>query len=341
MFGKNKLKNILILGSDGMLGHDVYEFFKNQSIRECSDIGVVVGLDVKDGYDFSKSCALFDFFEQSKHFDYCINCIAYTNTTAAEGDGYDMSYKLNALVPKFLARACLRYGTKLIHISTDYVFSEKSVENSEKPYSELMFDTNDMPFPCSVYGQHKLFGEQFIKETFGFAPGMYSILRTSWLYGEHNEKSFIHKFIRNFVKTIKDGGTKVEVTSNEFSMPASTLTVLKYIYAIVSGRLTNAVLHAVPSAEVGVSRYEYAKFIVETFKTLTEDMEDELGDLFSAIDPETFVQPVERNGHWPHCSTLFAPREWAQAADIEYDWKGDVRFFIFQHGRQILENCMK
>lgn len=54
----------------------------------------------------------------------------------------------------------------------------------------------------NIYGLQKLIGEKFIKE--GMKQSQYAILRTSWLYGAHNCKSFVHKFLKNFMAKKKE-----------------------------------------------------------------------------------------------------------------------------------------
>ena len=89
-----------------MLGYDVFMRFRKMSQMRDSNIGIVIGLDVDDNYDFTDPLTLKKYFDNCIRFDYCINCIAYTDTAKAENDGKDLSYKLNALVPKYIAEAC-------------------------------------------------------------------------------------------------------------------------------------------------------------------------------------------------------------------------------------------
>ena len=60
-----------------------------------------------------------------------------------------MSLEVNALFPHRLARLCLATGTRLIHISTDCVFS-----GLKGSYTE-----DDKPDPVDLYGHTKLLGE--------------------------------------------------------------------------------------------------------------------------------------------------------------------------------------
>lgn len=298
----NKKYNILILGSNGMLGHDAYAYFTKRSQEKGTNIGTVIGLDVEAGIDFSKQYTLANYFKNCIHYDYCINCIAYTNTYAAEDydAGYEPSFKLNALVPKYVAEACKLYGTKLIHISTDYVFSEKSASFKDG-ISEtfLSFNTyNSEVFPVNVYGMHKLLGEMFIDKEFDRDDDQYAILRTSWLYGMHNNKSFIHKFLANVKhKLSKDLHAKIEVTENEKSVPTSTAFVVSFMDNVIDSNL-HGIMHAIPSCEPGgVSRLEFAKEILKSF-----------GDAKLCLDQSANVielQPYEYKSYQPAYSVMF------------------------------------
>lgn len=227
----------------------------------------MTGLDVKDGVNVHEdpltcSSSLKSYFAKSPCFDFCINCIAYTNTAAAENDaeGQRMSYRLNALAPKYIARACAESGTKLVHVSTDYVFSQHSMHR--EMIGGSTFGTYDEPFPCNMYGLHKLLGEEFIRDE--MHGNDYAILRTSWLYGAHNSKSFVHKFIRNVVKVLKEGKHEVEMTSNEVSVPTSTSVVMQCIDELVRSSWTPGIMHAVAQLcnSIAPSRCDFANEIL-------------------------------------------------------------------------------
>ena len=270
----NKL-DILVLGTDGMLGHDVYEFLTKLSCYKKSIINNVIGFDREklDYYDILDNYSYFDsFIYHNKRFDYIINCVAMTDTYAAENtkEGKELSYKLNALFPLRLAKICKHVKTKLIHISTDYIFSEKSPEYSTLSES-VGFFMDDTPAPVNNYGTHKLIGEQFIKET--LKEKDYTILRTSWLYGQHNQKSFVHKFLKNAFDCM-DNDKNIEVTENEYSVPTSTDVVCEYIYQVILNNLYG-VIHAVCASNNGsISRYNFAKSIAEQYNIIVDKCPD-------------------------------------------------------------------
>ena len=328
-FFKQKKYNVLILGSNGMLGYDVYNFFKHiVSQTPDSEIGIVTGFDISQGIALDTKDGLRKFFEKSKvHYDFCINCVAYTNTSKAENykEGYAMSYRLNALAPKYIARACEAFKVKLIHISTDYVFSQFSENGICKLYP-VEFSNLAEEFPCNMYGLHKLIGEQFIEKEMKRSAN-YMCLRISWLYGNHNNKSFIHKFLKNVYQAIKENKTEVEMTENEVSVPTSTVCMNCYISKIIHNFNKMKFLnlhhfHAVPKTDnrKGVSRVEFAEEILKLFGTYE-------GIKFDSIK----VKPIQRETYQPTFSAM------KTSFENFPNWKTYLRGFITAHKYDIMQ----
>ncbi len=116
---------ILITGSKGQLGNEIQSIIKNGK----AEIGViseeiknseVVALDVED-LDITN-------LEQVKEViyretpDVIINCAAATNVDGCESN-QDLAFKINSIGPRNLAIVCQEIGSKLVQVSTDYVFS--------------------------------------------------------------------------------------------------------------------------------------------------------------------------------------------------------------------------
>ena len=100
-------------------------------------------------------------------------------------------------------------------------------------------------------------------------PKEYSILRTSWLYGLHNSKSFVHKFIKNALECTKDN-KPIEVTSDEFSVPTNTITLVDQINIVLNNN-DYGVRHVVDNWEHPVSRLEFAKNIAATYNDIIKN----------------------------------------------------------------------
>jgi len=103
--------------------------------------------------------------------DIVVNCAAYTAVDAAEADP-ERAHAVNAAGPGIVARACATAGARMIHISTDYVFSG-AFDGVPRPY-----DVDDATGPLSVYGKTKLAGERSVHEALPEA----TVVRTSWVY---------------------------------------------------------------------------------------------------------------------------------------------------------------
>lgn len=98
------------------------------------------------------------------------NAVAYTKVDLAE-DEPEEAARLNRSLPMLLGKAAMSTGVRLVHYSTDFVFSGKK----DRPYT-----TEDAPDPRSVYGRTKLQGE---RELLAQNPPGLLVIRTSWLFG--------------------------------------------------------------------------------------------------------------------------------------------------------------
>jgi dTDP-4-dehydrorhamnose reductase len=108
-----------------------------------------------------------------------INAAAFTDVDSCETH-QEKAFLVNAIGARNVAIAARKTGSRLVHISTDYVFDG----SKGKPYIEY-----DSPQPINVYGWSKLMGEKMVITQ---NPSSF-ILRVAWLYGPAG---------RNFVKTM-------------------------------------------------------------------------------------------------------------------------------------------
>ncbi|MCE5291471.1 MAG: dTDP-4-dehydrorhamnose reductase [Nocardiaceae bacterium] len=151
------MHTVLVTGAEGQLGRQVIRKSADQEVE-------VVGLSRLD-LDITDLAAVRKRIAEPVTV---INCAAYTAVDRAETDA-DAAYSINETGAANLARACAEVGARLIHVSTDYVFSG----TSERPY-----EPDDPTGPKTVYGASKLAGERAIAE---LAPTS-TIVRTAWVY---------------------------------------------------------------------------------------------------------------------------------------------------------------
>ena len=150
---------ILILGSSGLLGNTITKYFLQKE-----DINIFATLRdhtklklFKKKYhkNFLIINDILDCGELKKTFkkikpDILINCLGITNKqTLLNPKQIENCISINSLLPHMLQRLCSEIGIRLIHLSSDCVFS-----GSKGFYSE-----NDIPDPPDIYGKSKLLGE--------------------------------------------------------------------------------------------------------------------------------------------------------------------------------------
>lgn len=175
------MKKVVVIGKGGQLASLIEKTVKSEKFSNALS-AQFVGFDEMD---ITSELSVADFMN-GKNFDYLINCAAYTAVDKAEDDS-DTAYAVNAEGSKVVAEYCKISNTKLLHVSTDYVFDGTACS----PYSET-----DNTNPLSVYGASKLKGEKFIVDILAEDA---LVVRTSWLYSEL-ENNFLNTMI-NLGKT--------------------------------------------------------------------------------------------------------------------------------------------
>lgn len=174
--------------------------------------------------------------------DFCINCAAYTAVDAAESN-VEEAFAVNAGAVKTLAEVCRDNNTKLIHISTDYVFNGQS----STPYQE---DTK--VDPINVYGASKAKGEELAIA----ANPETIIIRTSWVYSEYG-KNFVKTMIR-----LMGERDQLNVVSDQTGAPTYAPDLAKAILRIIdAGAEKPGIFHY--CNEGSITWYEFALAIRE------------------------------------------------------------------------------
>lgn len=194
---------ILITSSKGQLGIDLINRFSSEH--------EVLGI-CKDELDISNLDLILAYFEQYA-FDVVINAAAYTKVDQCETD-FDNAFKANAIGPRNLAIASDKYGFKLIHISTDYVF------DGDNPNGYYEYDKTN---PINKYGLSKLYGEDYIRNH----CTKFFIIRTSWLYGRNGN---------NFVKTmlkLSETRDEIKVIDDQIGSPTFTEDLVDFIFVVM------------------------------------------------------------------------------------------------------------
>lgn len=157
--------------------------------------------------------------------DYLINCAAYTAVDRAEeADEHDNVFGINAHAVQFMAKLCKHYRTKLIQLSTDYVFDGAKSGT---------YDEDDKTNPLNVYGASKLKGEQWALENTDAI-----VLRSSWLYSVHG-----NNFVKSMIKLL-DEKKELKVVNDQLGSPTYAADLAAAILQIISsGKWQSGIFH--------------------------------------------------------------------------------------------------
>lgn len=198
----------LVVGADGQLGTDIVKVLEARGLpftktRHQGPYGVE--------FDIANPRHVHEAFTGHRvdASTVVINCTGYCNVVKAEKDDRAEAYDVNAIGVAHLAKECVRTGAKLIHFSTDYVFS-----------GELAFPHMECSYtaPLNHYGRSKLMGEQLIQQ---LMDENYVIIRTNSLYG-HKPTRTKGNFPTNMLAKYHKGEV-IEVADNIVSTPTYTL----------------------------------------------------------------------------------------------------------------------
>jgi dTDP-4-dehydrorhamnose reductase len=233
------MKKILIIGSKGFLGSEIYQYFKSSNYKarqlsfSCEGKEQVDFTDLKD----LKEKVLLDLP------DIIINCAALVDITTCEENKL-LCYEQNVLSVFNLIKISNENSIKLIHFSTDYVFDS----SEEKKHYDS--STN----PLNYYGVSKLESEKLITNT----CKDYIILRPTILFGPdhlNRKKDFISKII-NSKNTVQD--------NLRVKYPIYTRDISRIIYQLIEDDIENDIIHLVPP--YSYSKFEIANLVKNIFE---------------------------------------------------------------------------
>ena len=233
--------NILITGGKGQLAYEIKDLLETGK----AEIGAIEIKDANakfvdvDELDITNLDAVRSFINEFKA-DVVINCAAFTNVDGCEVN-MDAAFKVNALGARNLAIATEEIGAKLVHVSTDYVFS--GVGNI--PFKE--FDKTE---PKSAYGTTKLLGENYVREF----SSKYYIVRTAWLYG-YNGNNFVYTMIK-----LAKNNDSIKVVNDQKGNPTNANDLAYHILKLITTD-EYGVYHCTGEGEC--SWYDFAKKIIE------------------------------------------------------------------------------
>ena len=283
------MKNrVVVTGAAGMLGRDVVKVLEEQGLD-------VTALSRKE-LDITEKGQCASLLKDIRP-EIVINCAAFTKVDLCEEES-TLAFDVNAKGPKNLANVCKEIGTKLVHISTDYVFDG----TSSRPYRE-----DDQPNPINIYGKSKLQGEEAVRKS----DADHLIVRTSWLFGKNGPN-----FIRTMLKLSREKEL-VQVVDDQRGRPTYTKDLARGIALLIEKGAFGTVNFANSGS---CSWYELCCFVLEQAGIKNVKV--------VPVSSEIFKRPAKR----PRYSVLDLSRFKAITGTSPRSWKEAVKGYLEEMG---------
>jgi dTDP-4-dehydrorhamnose reductase len=170
-----------------------------------------------------------------------INCAAWTDVDGAESKETE-ALRVNSEGPANLAMVAKLYNSRLIHVSTDYVFAGEG--NSP-------WQTTDEVNPKTAYGRTKAHGESRVLAIY---PENSFIVRTAWLYSAWGKN-----FAKTMTKHAIRGEGEVRVVNDQIGQPTSALDLAKQLVELGQSNSPTGIYHGTNSGQV--TWFEFAQEI--------------------------------------------------------------------------------
>lgn len=273
---------ILVLGASGMLGNAIMQSFIDSkdmiikgTVRNSCAFAILpkkIQPYVQSGINVEDFDSLIDLFNQERP-DIVINCVGIIKQLS---DSYDplITIPINSLLPHRLAKLCSLSNARLIHISTDCVFSGKRGDYLE----------SDKPDATDLYGLSKFLGEVDY-------PGCITI-RTSIIGRELNSANSLIDWFLSQNSTVK-GYTKAIFSG----LPTNEMANVIRDYVI-----PNPTLRGLYHVSVDpISKFDLLRLVSDVYGKQLDIIPDDLVSIDRSLNSKKFCK-----------ATGYKPKPWTQ-----------------------------
>lgn len=279
---------VLVTGAKGQLGHDVInELIKRNYMAVGTDADDLDIIDEKN----------VDEFITSLKPDAVIHCAAWTAVDLAETE-VEKCTLVNKTGTENIVNACKKTGSKLLYLSTDYVFDGNGT-TPWKPY--------DKRSPLNVYGKTKYEGELAVENY-----EKHFIVRIAWVFGKNGKN-----FIKTVLKLAKSYDT-LNFVSDQIGTPTYTYDLARLLVDMIETEKYGT-YHATNEGGY-ISWYD---FVLEILKQAKIE-----GKTVNPVTSEQFKSPAKR----PYNSRLDKSSLLDNGFIPLPDWKDAVRRYLIEIG---------
>ena len=251
------LKTILIIGANGFLGSNILQLRKTKEVRdlnyqfiaadvENSNIPIDVTfyhINITNLHDTLKKIEVIS-------PDVILLTAAMTNVDQNEVDK-DLATAINTEGPKNVLEACKKPDSKLLFMSTDFIFDGISKEGN--------YNENDTPNPLSYYAKTKYNAEQAIINS----KIDYTICRTSVLYGWNKEKQ---NFITWIINKLQQN-EPIQIVTDQLNSPTFVKNLAEILIKLIE-KDAKGIYHT--AGDCTLNRYQMALKCAEVFNLKNE-----------------------------------------------------------------------
>ena len=208
---------VFVTGVHGQLGHDVMVELAKRKI-------LAIGSDISEEDDLYPEYVPMDITNMSSvdrvlsevSPDVVIHCAAWTAVGAAEDEeNRDKVHLVNAVGTENIAMVCKKLNSKMMYISTDYVFNGEGTEPWKPDFKDYA--------PLNVYGKTKLEGEIAVSSLLE----KYFIVRIAWVFGL-NGNNFIKTMLR-----LSEKYSELRVVNDQVGTPTYTYDLARLLVDMI------------------------------------------------------------------------------------------------------------
>lgn len=285
---------VLLTGSTGRLGGAFLSRWGEQK-------GIEVVTPGRGEADLSEPERLRSFL-QAAQFDVLVNPAAITNLEQCPDDP-GLTWRVNTESPRVMAEVCRQKGARMVHFSTDYVFS------GEQPGLKT---EQDVTGPVNLYGETKQASEQVVLE----ADETALVCRVSWLFGPTPAGRPYH--FDNVLARARAGEVQ-PLIADKYAMPTFTHDIVDWV-GLLLDRDSPGIYHLCNSGQPE-SWYSSASklcelasqcgYAVDGGKLIATSIEDasffnERRPVHTAMSPARLVREgVARPRHWLEAAAVY------------------------------------